>query len=94
MYDRTVACPTPEGHDPLDAYVEVAGDRTTLAMATLLREDRDLKIAESCYWVLRPERDTWVTDVSQLQLQLDAISGGYLYVMQGSKRNNITDSVI
>ena len=66
MYDRTVACPTLEDQDPLDAYVEVTGERTTLAMATQLRPDKTLKIAESCYWVLQPERDTWVTDASEL----------------------------
>ena len=68
LYDRTVACPTLEGQDPLDAYLTVSGERTTLGMATQLREDKALKIAESCYWVLRPERDTWITDVSSLEI--------------------------
>ena len=68
LYDRTVACPTLKGQDPLDAYLTVSGERTTLGMATQLREDKALKIAESCYWVLRPERDTWITDVSQLEI--------------------------
>ena len=70
-YDRTQACPTLEGIDPLSANIQVTGEVFKLGMATILREDRNLKIEETCYWVLRPERDLWVTDVSRLMLRVD-----------------------
>ena len=64
-------------------------------MATQLREDKSLKIAETCYWILRPERDVWVTGgVSSLMLQIDNLKGGFIFLYEGSERHNITESVI
>ena len=63
-------------------------------MSTIERRDQAIKTSETCYWVLRPERDVWLTDLSTMTVQIDLISGGFLFVMQGTERNNITDSVI
>ena len=93
LYDRSEACPL-IGADSLSAYHEITGSRTVLALSTETRPSPSLKIEDDCYWVLRPERKTWVTEVSQLTLQLERIIGGTLYFMQGTERNNITQSII
>lgn len=94
IYDRTQACPTLNDQDPLKAYVDVSNEKVQVAMATQVRPDKKVKTEETCYWVMRPERDTWVTDASQLIVQIDSVKGGSLYIFEGTERNNITDSVI
>ena len=36
------------------------------------------KIDETCFWVLRMERETWIEDSSLLMLTLERVSGGSL----------------
>lgn len=64
-------------------------------MSTTARTDKLLNTSvRTCYWVLKPQRDTWLNEFSSMTVQIEAISGGTLFVMQGTERNNITESII
>ena len=86
-------CPTIEERDPLNVYLEVGGDEVYIAMNTLESTSED-DPQITCYWVIRPERNLWQPELSQLTVWVEQIDGGDIFVFQGSQRSNITDSII
>lgn len=93
-YDRNAACPTGQERDSLDAYIEVTSTPSKLVMNTALRPDPTIETVETCYWVLRPQRNTWIEEQSQMTVWLESIEDGYIFLMEGTERNNVTKSVI
>ena len=70
-YDRLHACPTGEARDSLDPYITVTSGLQTLVMDTELSPDKSIETYETCYWVLRPERDLWIEDQSHMTIWLE-----------------------
>lgn len=66
FYDRTQACPTIDERDPLDPYLEVGGDEVYLAMDDSSTTEKEPEV--TCYWVIRPERDLWQPELSQISI--------------------------
>ena len=80
LYDRSQACPTLEDRNSLDAYLEVSSDPVSIVLdqSTSTLED---KFRETCYWVIRPERNLWVPNASKMTLWIDSIEGGFIFVL-------------
>jgi len=43
----------------------------------------NVKVNETCYWILRANKNTWIGEFSSLTLQIDKIEGGTLFVLTG-----------
>lgn len=87
---RIDACPTLNGRDPLNTYVNVKGTEPVVLEVAL----DDPVISETCYWIIRPERDILIPETSSLTLTIDSIQNGYLYMFEGTSRSNTTTSLI
>ena len=49
---------------------------------------------EACYWVIKPERDTWIPEFSEMTVWLESIEGSALFLLTGTERANATLPVI
>ena len=95
MYsDRTQACAVLGDRNALDPDWEVTGEVSTLSVSSGGEDEDESRDIETCYWILRPMRDIWVSEASEMVLSLTAIEGGQLYALQGTQRANSTDTVI
>ena len=54
----------------------------------------DYALDETCYWVIRPERELWLPEQSEMKIWIEQLEGGSLYLFQGSQRNNVTEALI
>lgn len=93
LFDRTQACPMLDDRDSLNSYFDVSGEEVFLAMdseESTTEED----LSETCYWIIRPERDLWLPEQSEMKIWLEEVEGGGLFLFQGNERSNATKSLI
>ena len=93
FWGREKACPTLNDRDSLENTLEVTEEETTLEVSNVGIESSQT-IDEVCFWMVQPERDIWITEVSTMYFALEEVSEGQLYIFQGSNRSNVTESLI
>lgn len=51
-------------------------------------------MVETCYWVIRPERDIWLPNISSMSIAVERVQGGSLFFYEGTERSNTTVPMI
>lgn len=54
----------------------------------------DPEINQTCYWVVKPERDILIPEASSLTVTVDVLEGGFLFFYEGTERSNVTQALV